>query len=488
MALLAVLVGLVALLPRLWGLDVFLTADEPKSWFGRSMMFLDALSRADWAATFDSPAPGVTTMWAGSIGLLLEYARQGFPGPLTEFLTTVPFDPLDPAILPLVRLPIVLTAVLTAVLTYLWGQSFLGRPAAFLAALFMALDPFLLALSRILGHDALVAMFMWLSLLAFLRAVSHRQSAVSISRFSILHFPFSILSGMFGGLAFLSKYPSLSLGAFIALLMLILHLRTAHPWPKRLQAWLIDLAIWSVAAAITCLILWPATWVDPLGTVQAILNDAFRAAGSPHQKGSFFLGQPVPDPGATFYLLVTLFKTTPAVWLGWLLAVLGLISAWRKKKAVSSQQSAVSSQPFSNHTIQALAIVFAFALFYGLLVTVGGKKQDRYILPSFPALIVLAAFGYTQLVAIVNNNRWRQFLMRSPGHCNYFSSRSGAAAQPLLFHLLQPADGGADGGGKNDDRWLGRRHGFGRPLAEHAASGSRDRCGGLVQHHLRAIF
>ena len=81
--LLALLVGLVALIPRLIGLNVFLTADEPKSWFGRSIIFLDALARADWAATFDSPAPGVTTMWAGSIGLLLEYARQGFPGSLT---------------------------------------------------------------------------------------------------------------------------------------------------------------------------------------------------------------------------------------------------------------------------------------------------------------------------------------------------------------------------------------------------------------------
>ncbi|HRV95097.1 MAG TPA: glycosyltransferase family 39 protein, partial [Anaerolineae bacterium] len=169
--LLALLVGLVALIPRLIGLNVFLTADEPKSWFGRSIIFLDALARADWAATFDSPAPGVTTMWAGSIGLLLEYARQGFPGNLTDFLAVIPFDPLDPSILPLIRLPIVLLATLTAVLTFWWGRAVFGRPAALLAALLIALDPFTLALTRILGHDGPVTLFMWLSLLAFLRAL-----------------------------------------------------------------------------------------------------------------------------------------------------------------------------------------------------------------------------------------------------------------------------------------------------------------------------
>src|SRR5262245_55618175 len=170
--LLAGLVGLVALLPRLLQLDVFLTADEPKSWSGRSIQFLTALSQARWHETFDSPAPGVTTMWAGSLGLLIDYARHGFPGSLTHFLAHVAFDPLDPAILPLIRLPVVLLAALTAVLTYLWGREGFGETPALLAALFVALDPFLLALTRILGHDGLVTLFMWLSLLAFLKAIA----------------------------------------------------------------------------------------------------------------------------------------------------------------------------------------------------------------------------------------------------------------------------------------------------------------------------
>ncbi|NJN99725.1 MAG: hypothetical protein HC875_39295 [Anaerolineales bacterium] len=69
-----------ALALRLPGLTVFLTADEARSWFGRSRIFFEALLRGDWANTAPggqvpfienvslSPAPGVTTMWAGGAG------------------------------------------------------------------------------------------------------------------------------------------------------------------------------------------------------------------------------------------------------------------------------------------------------------------------------------------------------------------------------------------------------------------------------------
>jgi len=196
---------LLALAPRLPGLDVFLTADEPKAWFGRSIQFLAALARADWAATFDSPAPGVTTMWAGASGLLLEYARRGFPGgSITAFLDALPFDPLDPAILPLVRFPIVLATAIAAPLTYLWSRSFLGEKGALLAALFLALDPFLLALSRVLGHDALVAIFMWLSLLALVRAYIRYLTAHPSRPTASLEvdWRYLLVSGILAGLAF----------------------------------------------------------------------------------------------------------------------------------------------------------------------------------------------------------------------------------------------------------------------------------------------
>lgn len=379
---------LVALVPRLAGLDVFLTADEPKAWFGRSIQFLEALAHADWAATFDSPAPGVTTMWSGAIGLLLQYVRQGSPGGnLVDFLHRVPFDPLDASILPLIRLPIVLVAALAAVLTYLWGRSFLGQKGAVLAALFLALDPFLLALSRVLGHDALVAVFMWLALVAFLRA---RQQGDFDRRFLAI-------SGALGGFAFLTKYPSLFLGAFVVVTMAVLRMCQRQPPRRAAGSWLVDAVVWSGAAGLVFVLFWPAMWVDPVGRVSAILSDALRASGSPHPKGSFFLGQPVPDPGAGFYALATLFRTTPLIWVGWLLAGVACVA-----------------RPFRagrETWLRTALVLFAYAVLYGLLVTAGGKKQDRYILPALPALVALAALGYAQAARLMRNGAWSGWLL-----------------------------------------------------------------------------
>ncbi len=386
---------LLALAPRLPGLGAFLTADEPKAWFGRSIQFLAALARADWAATFDSPAPGVTTMWAGAIGLLLEYARQGFPGgSITTFLVDLPFDPLDPTILPLVRLPIVLAAAIAAPLTYIWGRSFLGEKGAVLAAIFLALDPFLLALSRVLGHDALVAIFMWLALLAFLQAYIPYLKSPRAGQTSTLKVDrrYLLVSGALGGLAFLTKYPSLFLGAFVAGTMLALHISQRESWRQALRDWMTDIVLWSVAAGLVFAVLWPAMWTDPIGRIMAIANDALRASGSPHQKGSFFLGRPVPDPGPGFYPLVSLFRTTPLIWLGWILLIMAF---WRLRWAKRQWKHVAP-------------VLLAYVLLYGLLVTVGGKKQDRYILPAFPALTTLAALAYGE----ISNLQSRIFRLR----------------------------------------------------------------------------
>jgi 4-amino-4-deoxy-L-arabinose transferase-like glycosyltransferase len=422
-----------ALAVRLPGLTVFLTADEARSWFGRSIIFLDSLARGDWANTAPggevsylenvslSPAPGVTTMWAGAVGILLEYLRQGMPSPLSQFLVRIPFDPLEPAILLSLRLSGVLMAVVAVGLTYWWSRPFLGGWGAFLAAGLLALDPFSLALSRVLGHDSLVSIFMWLSLLAFLRAMSGEgqgSNTSSIIHYSepkasrglstIYHLPstiFLLLSGAFAGLACLSKYPALFLGAFIAPTMLIVYLWqsnssqysepgtpsekgtmspiTIYQLPNILPRWLKAMLLWSLAAGVVFVLFWPAMWVDPLGTLATIFNDAVRASGGSHPKGSFFLGQPVPDPGWLFYPLVALLRTTPVVLVGLLLALWSLA---RRRIGDEHTPGVVDGAT--------LIILLAYILFYTLLITVGGKKQDRYLLPIFPALAFVATIGY----------------------------------------------------------------------------------------------
>lgn len=430
-----------ALAFRLPGLTVFLTADEARSWFGRSIIFLDSLLQGNWANTAPggevpfienvslSPAPGITTTWAGVLGIVLEYLRQGTPGSLSEFLRQMPFDPLDPAMLFSLRLPGVLVAAAAVELTYWWSRPLLGRWGAFLAAGLLALDPFSLALSRVLGHDGLVSTFMWLSLLAFIRAATSQRPGESVNTKPFVNRPlvssfylpssiFLLFSGAFAGLACLSKYPALSIGVFIAGSMLPIYLRQ-HGIAKVSGYWLKDMAWWSLAATLIFILLWPAMWVDPLGPVATILSDALRAAGNSHPKGSFFLGQPVPDPGWLFYPLVVVFRTTPVVLLGILLAGWSAVRERRgdphpgagevgKRMANERVGEAARPQELNDYTpppipYVTLIILLAFVLFYTLLVTYGGKKQDRYLLPIFPALTTLASIGYLQTLRFTHH-------------------------------------------------------------------------------------
>ncbi|MBC7317602.1 MAG: hypothetical protein H5T70_14360, partial [Chloroflexi bacterium] len=48
--------------------SAFVTWDEP-AWVYRSVAFLTALRRGDWALTLQTGHPGVLTMWSGALSL-----------------------------------------------------------------------------------------------------------------------------------------------------------------------------------------------------------------------------------------------------------------------------------------------------------------------------------------------------------------------------------------------------------------------------------
>src|SRR5262245_46858993 len=77
-ALIALLPGPTALLPRVLGLADFITTDEAYHWIARTERFADAVADRRWAATLQTGHPGVTLMWLGSLGLALE--RAAGPG------------------------------------------------------------------------------------------------------------------------------------------------------------------------------------------------------------------------------------------------------------------------------------------------------------------------------------------------------------------------------------------------------------------------
>jgi hypothetical protein len=390
--------------PRIVELDRFVTPDEPK-WLTRSANFCCAFAAGDYAATFQRGHPGVTTMWAGAAGIswLLPGYCQEYEAETDreEHASLFQQEATEPvSLLAAGRFWVVLAGTLTLSLAFVFARRLLGRVPAFLGFMLIAFDPFHTALSRLLHLDGLLASFMLLSTLSFLSYLEGRR---------FLHL---VVSGVAAGLAWLTKSPGLFLVPLVTLLALLPRQMTAQlprgARPIRLawqRAW--PLLAWALVAIIVTVALWPAMWVDPLGALSGVLQEAIGYAQAGHGNAAFFDGTVVPDGrlGASFwyyYPLTYLWRTTPVVILGLLAAIASLLLRWPRLHRGTQRSTA--------------AVLGLLAMGLAVLFTLGTKKGDRYLCPAFLPLDLLAGMGWVATV------RW--------------PARSKAVARPRWFSPL----------------------------------------------------
>ncbi|MDX1522354.1 MAG: glycosyltransferase family 39 protein, partial [Anaerolineae bacterium] len=379
---------LLALLPRAYDLSRFVTADEAK-WVYRSAQFLAAFLQGEWAATTVNLTPAVTTTWLGSLGLAIYYQlNQAAIGlPFVEWLQSLPEFRTDLDILVATRWPMVILGSLFVVGLFWAVRSLVGPAVAFTAALFVTFDPHTVALSRILGHDAVVTIFMSLSLVLLLLAVRGGPESSGPRTWLPL-----TLSGIAAGLAFLSKAPALFLIPFAGLICLSkIWLDRRHLW-----GWLGRFGLWAVAAYLTFSLVWPAAWVDPLGRPLAVFENAFLSATDVDEADdeNYWL---VPDLGPFYYLVHGGFKLSPLVAAGLVLVIITRVQQTRRP---TSQSPNLYISPSPPPTLWFIAFIILFTLF----MTLSTKRSPRYILPIFPILAILAALGWFGLYRMAANN------------------------------------------------------------------------------------
>jgi len=352
---------LLAFLPR-----VVYPVSRPLQWYTRSARFFQAIMERDWAGTLFSEHPGVTVMWLSGAALWGWYGLQSLlgldpPKPLqTEGYAFA--DRVAVGVFPL---------ALVVSLGILWGWYLLrrlfGRRVAWVGALLWALDPFYLANSKAIHLDGVLATLMILSalwMLLYLREGRVRQLTVS---------------AVLGGLAVLTKVSALFLLPFLALCLLVVclsSLRGQRPLFPLLRAAVDSFFCWAFIAAVVCCALWPSLWVQPRDTLEVLAQKGIvEHVGQAHSLPRFHRGAVgMGDPGVTYYLDVLLFRTTlltlPFGLLG-LFVVLVVDREWRRSAL----------------------FLLAFALFFFVQMALGGRKEERYMLPVILAWDVLAAFG-----------------------------------------------------------------------------------------------
>jgi 4-amino-4-deoxy-L-arabinose transferase-like glycosyltransferase len=362
------LVGLAALLPRVLDLGAFPDSDERNFWLGRSLEFLQAIQSGSFADTAISTHPGVTTMWLGSAGILLRRA-------LLEWgvVDAMPY----PLLLALMRLPVALVHTAAVLVGYALLRRMFPLALATLAALLWATDPFVIAYSRILHVDGLSTTFATLCLLAAAAYWNHTR-----------HPGLLVLSAACGALAVLSKSPALAVLPLVALAAFWTLDDRLSAIGSRLSA----LALWGIAFALTIVAVWPAVWADPLRVYELLRIGVEVEGSSPHVIGNFFLGQATPTPDWRYYPAALALRTTPLTLAGLLLLPL----VWHRARELAAAR-------------RSLLLLAVFVVLFVLAMSLFPKKLNRYVVPVFPALDILAAAGIVwAIAALARGHRYVQ--------------------------------------------------------------------------------
>lgn len=408
-------IGLFALALWLRATDLahFVTADE-HNWVYRSGVFLHAFLTGDYPGTSVWLTPGVTTTWLGSASLAVYYQlhQADIERPFLEWLLSFSRNKIDLEVLVVMRWSMALFTALMVAIVYGLARNLVSWPVALLGALFLLTEPHLLAVSRIIGHDALITMLAIASLLSFLIAkqirsrrdrqrvedAADRKIRVSLSprhwrdvtpiereRLGVRVIPWFwlILSGGLAGLGVLSKAPAMFLIPFVGLIAVV------DVWfnRTRFKFWSLGLLVWTGSLWLAFIGGWPAAWVEPLGKTWEVINNAFlSSAGLEDADIQPFVT--IPDLGYSYYLVNGAYKLSPLLTIGVILAGVG---GWRiiRRRQVSIEQLAQNNFFW-------LAL---FAVLFGLFMSLGLKRSPRYILPAFPALGFVAAWGWFYMLS-----------------------------------------------------------------------------------------
>jgi len=373
------LLALAVLLPRVFDLGAFQAADE-KMWVANTAGFTRNLALFKWDKLLQQPHPGITTQWLGA--------------------PAINADSLTAKKLPLALGQSVLIAFTGYIFYRLWG----ARPAVVLTLL-LALNPPLIAHTRVYAMDSLLAHFLLLSV--GLMLLWRKTNAMR----------YLIFAAATAALAVLSKLPGIIIIPF-SIALLIYWTRGKHPsYQLRITSY------WLLAFILTIVVVFPSLLLN-FNEVSHLIKE-------------FLLEGDVQDTHGpadyTYYLESLAFFSTPLQ----LAALILLPAVWvalhhshplplplRQEKTKVNPHDSPHPIPLLSkereHTLrrrivplssseervrvrwtisgEQIVIFLLFAALFVIQMTLGAKKGDRYILPAFLFLdtaVVLIFFSLT---------------------------------------------------------------------------------------------
>lgn len=369
-------------LPRAAALDSFATLDEPY-WLSMGSDFYYALGQREFENTVYEYQPAVTTMWIVTLAMLYYFPQyrglgQGYleyeKGLLDPFLLEQGKSPL--ALFHDARLIQVLLIVGLFLVLYYLLQRLLPKPAAFFAVLLASFDPFFLGMSRLLNHEAMLSLFVMVSVLSMLIYFSQGRKII-----------FLLLSGVTAGLAQLTKSSAIVILVPVGVILLM---QVIERWRegigKAFWETVKAFLIWLAVLVVTYVIFWPGMWVAPGKMLYEVYGNAFsytfqgaRLKVTENLDTSEF-NLDADISGFASLVNVILWRTTPLTWIGVLLGC--ALPFTRNRELVRPNR-----QLFTLFLVIAAAFIFMFGI-------AQGRNSPHYLLACYLALNLLAGLGW----------------------------------------------------------------------------------------------
>ena len=337
------------------------------NWHLRSEQFIVGLKSGNFLKTYQHYHPGVTLMWI--MGAPIEVYRQ--LNPQNRVYTASNFMVQHQ----IAKYSLVLMQLMLSIVLILGLKAIIGWRKALLATAIFSFEPFFLGNSRLLHMDVLLALFVILALTYAYKYHLYR----SISSI--------ILAGVFAGLAFLTKSVGLLSLGIISVFLLGSMFRKGENIARSMKY----LGVFLITSMATIFIVFPALWVNPKFVLTDIFNEGLRI-GTRNGHEQVILGDTVDVAGPDFYPLVLALKTSPLIWCGVGILIFLLIKNRHRVQSVDKRF---------------VLYLSCFYLAYLLGMTLASKKLDRYMIPLFPWLGIIAAIGIHQALVEVKGRYYK---------------------------------------------------------------------------------
>lgn len=361
-----------------------ITADEV-TWITRGNHYIDSILEGKFIQASSSKFgahPGIAT--AILIGVS-EKLFKGFIGELTA-----------------ARLPLILINSITPLLIFLFLVRLKKPKIGIVAALILAFDPLHISLSRIAHLDALLTFFMTATFFTYFIAEKEKKEYLKI------------FAGIFFGFALLTKLMAVSVLLIIIVYKIIISIKN-----KKLAITKFDF-IALFTGFIVFYIFFTKIWLSPInGFISHIKNNFESELAGGHS--NFFLGEISFSPSKWFYF-VTIPIRLPEITLIFFIIgfIFSLIKFWRKNLII-------------------LLIVWFLVVI--IILTSQPKMGDRYVLPIWPAISILATAGIFKVFSFIKNQKIRMsiiiiiifigsifYLIKySPNYYFFYNSLAGGA-------------------------------------------------------------